>query len=227
MAPFPINPWVTSLDYPCSQRTCRKRATCWCGSSIAALESNRVRVGIGHVGGGPPDDTNAETDTRPALEPQPSTNAAATNLAQTDVQTILQQAASAASALGKAGTSSSRIAKEMCWACLAMPGTPLVDDPQCRHVSVKAWKAQSFRRQKRQPPKPRQPRSSARAAMRSQRARRASSFRNIFHQASAFVQVVHSTASSSLPCLAATSKSRRRGSASRLIRAACRFIKTA
>ena len=64
------------------------------------IESNRVRVGIGHVGGGPPDDNNAVPT--PGLEdPAPDASIAATNLNPTDVQTILQQAASAANALGK------------------------------------------------------------------------------------------------------------------------------
>jgi uncharacterized protein GlcG (DUF336 family) len=65
------------------------------------LESNRVRVGIGHVGDGPPDDSNAvPTPGMLTLVPPPA-SLVATNLAQTDVQTILQQAASAATALGK------------------------------------------------------------------------------------------------------------------------------
>jgi uncharacterized protein GlcG (DUF336 family) len=62
------------------------------------VESNRVRVGVGHVGDGPPDDNNA-VPTPGALDPPG--NIAATNLATSDVQTILQQAASAANALGK------------------------------------------------------------------------------------------------------------------------------
>ena len=62
------------------------------------IASNRVRVGIGHVGDGPPDDNNA-MPTPGSLNPP--TNIAATNLTSSDVQTILQQAASAATALGK------------------------------------------------------------------------------------------------------------------------------
>ena len=61
--------------------------------------SNRVRVGIGHVGGGLPDDQNAV--------PTPGTEAViippvvpkATNLTADDVKTIVAQAASAATAL--------------------------------------------------------------------------------------------------------------------------------
>ena len=64
------------------------------------LDSNRVRVGIGHVGGGPPDDTGA-VPTPGIVDPGPPSGVAATNLNPTDVQTILQQAASAANALSR------------------------------------------------------------------------------------------------------------------------------
>jgi uncharacterized protein GlcG (DUF336 family) len=65
------------------------------------IASNRVRVGIGQVGGGPPDDINAiPTPGLPGVF-EPPTNAAATNLAPGDVQTILQQAASAAESLNR------------------------------------------------------------------------------------------------------------------------------
>ena len=65
------------------------------------MDSNRVRVGIGHVGDGPPDDTGA-VPTPGIVDPAPPpVGIAATNLNPTDVQTILQQAASAANALSK------------------------------------------------------------------------------------------------------------------------------
>lgn len=66
------------------------------------LASNRVRVGIGQVGGGPPDDLNATPTPGPPFDPAPALTA--TNLTLIDVQTILQQAASAAASLGKAVT---------------------------------------------------------------------------------------------------------------------------
>ena len=62
------------------------------------IESNQIRIGIGHVGDGPPDDNNA-VPTPGSLDPP--TNVATTPLTSSDVQTILQQAASAANALGK------------------------------------------------------------------------------------------------------------------------------
>lgn len=64
--------------------------------------SNRVRVGIGQVGGGPPDDINAiPTPGRIPGPIEPPANVAATNLTLSDVQTIIQQAASAAESLGR------------------------------------------------------------------------------------------------------------------------------
>lgn len=64
------------------------------------IDSNRVRVGIGHIGDGLPDDPGA-IPTPGIVEPGPPSGIAATNLNPTDVQTILQQAASAANALSK------------------------------------------------------------------------------------------------------------------------------
>jgi len=66
------------------------------------LASNRVRLAIGHVGGGPPDDLNAVPTPgselqQPFPSPQPLT---ATNLTPADVQTIMAQAGSAAIQLG-------------------------------------------------------------------------------------------------------------------------------
>ena len=65
------------------------------------LASNRVRVGIGAVGGGPPDDPGAAPTPGSLLAPTPPLSLTATNLTTTDVQTILQQAASAATSLSK------------------------------------------------------------------------------------------------------------------------------
>ena len=61
--------------------------------------SNRVRVGIGHVGDGPPDDPNAipTPGTEAVVIPPPVPKA--TNLTMDDVKQVLAQAASAATAL--------------------------------------------------------------------------------------------------------------------------------
>ena len=65
------------------------------------IASNRVRVGIGQIGGGPPDDVNAVPTPGFTGPLEPPADAAATNLTATDVQRIIQQAASAAESLGK------------------------------------------------------------------------------------------------------------------------------
>ena len=63
--------------------------------------SNRVRVGIGQVGGGPSDDQNAAPTPGLPGPFDPPAALTATNLTSTDIQRILQQAASAAVSLGK------------------------------------------------------------------------------------------------------------------------------
>jgi uncharacterized protein GlcG (DUF336 family) len=68
------------------------------------LASNRVRIGIGQVGGGPPDDLNAVPTPGLPSPSDPPSAITTTDLTATDVQTILQQAASAATSLGKAVT---------------------------------------------------------------------------------------------------------------------------
>ncbi|HJR07349.1 MAG TPA: heme-binding protein [Pyrinomonadaceae bacterium] len=65
------------------------------------IASNRVRLGIGHVGGGLADDPGAvPTAAPPATAPTPNTNPiTAGNLTTSDVQTVIAQAVSAAVAL--------------------------------------------------------------------------------------------------------------------------------
>src|ERR1044072_6660694 len=101
VGPVPDNPWVSSViirvpaDLPATGDVLVR-------IKYSGLASNRVRVGIGEVGGGPADDLNAVPTPGPPLPP-PS-GLLATNLSSTDVQTILQQAASAATSLGKPAT---------------------------------------------------------------------------------------------------------------------------
>jgi len=65
------------------------------------IASNRVRVGIGQLGGGPPDDINSIPTPGLSGPLDPPSNIAATNLTATDVQTIIQQAASAAASFAR------------------------------------------------------------------------------------------------------------------------------
>ena len=99
--PVPNQPWATSVvmrlpaDLPQTGDVLVRIA-------YRGIASNRVRVGIGQVGGGPPEDISAiPTPGRVPGPIDPPTNIAATNLSPTDVQTIIQQAASTAESLGK------------------------------------------------------------------------------------------------------------------------------
>ena len=120
VGPVPDNPWVLSV-------TIRVPANLPATGDVLVrikyrdLASNRVRVGIGFTGGGPPDDLNAIPT--PGL-PNPLSLVTATNLSSSDVQTILQQAASAATSLGKAVTIVVTDREGNVLGFFAMPGAP-------------------------------------------------------------------------------------------------------
>jgi len=67
------------------------------------VASNRVRVGIGHVGGGPPDDPGAVPTPGP-FAPDSINPITAGTLTQDEVKTIIAQAVSAAASINKAVT---------------------------------------------------------------------------------------------------------------------------
>ncbi len=95
----PDQPWATSIVLRLAQNL-PQTGDVLVRIKYRGIESNRVRVGIGQVGGGPPDDPNS-VPTPGLIGPDPPARLTATNLTSSDVQTILQQAASAANALGK------------------------------------------------------------------------------------------------------------------------------
>ena len=97
----PNNPWVSSVVIRIPENL-PATGDVLVRIKYRDMESNRVRVGIGVVGGGPADDPNAipTPGLLSPVEPQPAT-LLATNLSPSDIQTILQQAASAATSLGK------------------------------------------------------------------------------------------------------------------------------
>lgn len=68
------------------------------------VASNRVRVGIGHTGGGPPDDAGAAATPGPLGPLFPGNPITAGTLTTTEVQTIIAQAVSAAASINKAVT---------------------------------------------------------------------------------------------------------------------------
>ncbi len=69
------------------------------GITCQGTKSNRVRVGIGHVGDGPPDD-NGAVPTPGTIAPPVTPAATAGTLTTTEVETIIAQAVSAAAAIG-------------------------------------------------------------------------------------------------------------------------------
>jgi uncharacterized protein GlcG (DUF336 family) len=73
------------------------------GISYRGVASNRVRVAIGHVGGGPPDDDGAVPTPGTIAPPLPPAATAGT-LTTDEVQTIIAQAVSAAASLNRAVT---------------------------------------------------------------------------------------------------------------------------
>jgi uncharacterized protein GlcG (DUF336 family) len=99
----PDQPWVTSLVVRLSAGM-NELGDVLIRVSYQGVPSNRVRVGIGHVGGGLPDDEGAmPTPGSITLSPPPP-NATAGDLATGDVQTIISQAVSAAASLNRAVT---------------------------------------------------------------------------------------------------------------------------
>jgi uncharacterized protein GlcG (DUF336 family) len=104
VAPVSDQPWATSIVVRLSDGMA-DLGDVLVGIKYRGVESNRVRIGIGHVGGGPVDDLNAvPTPGTPITVAPPTSAMAATNLSTADAQTIIAQAASAAMQLGKAVT---------------------------------------------------------------------------------------------------------------------------
>ena len=103
IAPVSDQPWVSSLIIRLPE-TLPANGDVLVRIKYRDLGSNRVRVGIGVVGGGPPDDLNAVPTPGLPSPLDPPANITTTNLTSTDVQTILQQAAAAAVSLGRAVT---------------------------------------------------------------------------------------------------------------------------
>jgi uncharacterized protein GlcG (DUF336 family) len=99
----PDQPWATSLVVRLPD-SLPQTGDVLVRISYRGNASNRVRVGIGQVGGGPPDDINAVPTPGLPGPFEPPSDVAATNLTAADVQRIIQQAASAAESMGKAVT---------------------------------------------------------------------------------------------------------------------------
>jgi uncharacterized protein GlcG (DUF336 family) len=102
----PGQEWMSSVVVRLSDQLASDAGDVLVRITYKGASSNRVRVALGHVGGGPPDDAGAiPTPAPPAVMPTPNANpATAGNLSTSDVETVIAQAVSAASALSRAVT---------------------------------------------------------------------------------------------------------------------------
>ena len=100
VAPVPDQPWLTSLVVRLSDEL-TDVGDVLVRVTYKGQPSNRVRVGVGHTGGGPPDDFGA-VPTPGTPNPGPSPNASlAGDLTAAEVQRLIAQAVSAAAQLGR------------------------------------------------------------------------------------------------------------------------------
>jgi uncharacterized protein GlcG (DUF336 family) len=97
VGPTPGQPWATSIIVKLDPAM-GDLGDVLLGITYRGVSSNRVRVGIGHIGGGPPDDPGA-VPTPGGIQAPPA--ATAGNLTATEVQTIISQAVSAAVSLNR------------------------------------------------------------------------------------------------------------------------------
>lgn len=100
VGPTPGQPWATSIIVKLDPAM-SDLGDVLVGITYRGVSSNRVRIGIGHIGGGPPDDPDAVPTPGGIQAPLPVT---AGNLSATDVQTIISQAVSAAVSLNRTVT---------------------------------------------------------------------------------------------------------------------------
>ncbi len=97
----PEQPWATAIVVRLNDAF-KDAGDVLVGITYRGVVSNRVRVGIGHIGGGPPDDSGAQPTPGSAIPPPPpAPNATAGNLTASEVQTIISQAVSAAASLSR------------------------------------------------------------------------------------------------------------------------------
>src|SRR5437879_6568858 len=101
VGPVPDQPWATSVVV-CLNNQMGDLGDVLVRIKYHGVSSNRVRVGIGHVGDGPADDQDAVPTPGSALpQPSPGPKATAGTLAPDEVRTIIAQAVSAAAALNR------------------------------------------------------------------------------------------------------------------------------
>jgi uncharacterized protein GlcG (DUF336 family) len=122
VGPVPGQTWMTSIIVRLSD-TMTDVGDVLVGISYQGVASNRVRVAIGHVGGGPPDDEGAVPTPGSGLPPTPPSLTAGT-LSTGEVQTVIAQAVSAAVALNRAVTVAVTDREGNVLAIFSMTGAP-------------------------------------------------------------------------------------------------------
>jgi uncharacterized protein GlcG (DUF336 family) len=98
IGPVPNQGWVTSIVLRLDDQMI-DLGDVLVGISYKGMKSNRVRVAIGHVGDGPPDDDGA-VPTPGSIAPPVPPSATAGTLTTSEVQTVIAQAVSAAASIG-------------------------------------------------------------------------------------------------------------------------------
>ncbi|HEX8188671.1 MAG TPA: hypothetical protein VF586_09980, partial [Pyrinomonadaceae bacterium] len=101
--PVPGQEWLSSIVVRLNDQLAADAGDVLVRVTYRGAPSNRVRVALGHVGGGPPDDPGAvPTPAVPAPTPTPNSNpVTAGNLSTAEVETVIAQAVSAAAALNR------------------------------------------------------------------------------------------------------------------------------
>lgn len=123
VGPVPGQPWATSIIMRLPDNLADV------GDVLVRIRyrgvaSNRVRVAIGYVGGGPPDDVGAVPTPGTTISPGGPQTLSATTLTITDVQTIIAQAASAALSLSRPVTIVVTDREGFVIGSLALPAAP-------------------------------------------------------------------------------------------------------
>jgi uncharacterized protein GlcG (DUF336 family) len=98
IGPVPNQTWMSSIVVRLDDQM-ENVGDVLVGITFQGVASNRVRVGIGHVGDGPPDDPGS-VPTPGTIAPPVQPSATAGTLTTAEVQTIIAQAVSAAAQLG-------------------------------------------------------------------------------------------------------------------------------
>lgn len=99
VGPVPEQEWISSIILRLNDQM-SDPGDVLVGITWHGMQSNRVRVGIGHIGDGPPDDAGA-IPTPGATTPPPPASSTAGTLSTSEVQTIIAQAVSAAAQLNR------------------------------------------------------------------------------------------------------------------------------